>query len=262
MTEINIEETTEFIQSKILKECPLEFKTVFFIFCKKYVEDYSEITRKIKQLSLEKNIKNFKFVNYGLCLFSHILISSFLITNNPKISIYLADKSIKLYYEYLKFHLESKLLTYNDIKLRIYESLIGKNQIIEFSKEKEIMLNCFKLFQNILKYFDINDEINRNELCNQLCNIIYKLIEEGYTIDYVENIIENSNNQYTLITKNNMFSIKNILFIKAYLYLIFNNQSLNNIIENQSKIISIINKNGENFKNSDDFINLYNISHL
>ena len=259
MTDIIIEETTEFIQSKILKESPLDIKKVFYIFSKKYLEDYEVITEKIKQLPIGKNVK---YINFGLNLFSHFLITGFLMTNNPKLSIYLADKSIKLYYEYLKFHLESKLLTFNDIKIRIYETLIGKNQLNELSDEKIVLKSSFKLFQSIVKYFDIHNDIQKQELCNHLCNIIFKMINQGKSPEYIEQLVLVFTNEFYSIEKSNykndkMKNIKKLLFIKANLYLIFNNLSLSNIIDNKESISEIIYKNGEDFKNCEEFIDLY-----
>ena len=228
MSELNHEkELLDFINGKI-KKLPLDYSKVFYLYSK------------IIKLSLVKTYTSFNSIQYSLdCLnmVSNIFCILLSYTNNSKLTMFLSERAIILFIEYI--NLSNDLNYYEDInildvKLFIYKKTIGPiklnnknkktNQNIQIIKNynkfvliyKEIIINIFKklvLEEKNIEYIDIFI----SDIYKSLGNISYEFYSIN-KLDILEDLLYN-------IDLTNLPKSINIISINLEIYMyLYNNQ--------------------------------------
>lgn len=245
-------ELLNFINGKV-KSSPLDYYKVFYLYSK------------IIKLALIKTYNEFKSIQYSLSCVNMICNIFFIVlsySNNSKLTMFLSERAIILYIEYI--NLSNDLNYYDDInildvKLFIYKKTIGplklskkknNSELKHFTKfsniYKDLIIEIFKTsIDSNLSYININNVIDNT--FKAMGNVFFQYYTNN-CIDKLNNIIIRYNNIKSLYLKINTIN----MYLEIYIFILtisenpdslFNKIILNNSLLCDTTIISEIKNN-------------------
>ena len=203
-------ELINFINSKILKKSEIEYNTILYYFVKVLKETV---------LKSYKRLQEIIWIQECLLIVFNIFWSIFVYTHNIKLTMFLCERGIMLFNEYIDLakntfseNNENFKINSTDVKLFIYKRTIGPIKLKSQSKQFMNIISKLKIAsihlkniidQIIVKVIDIKDNnndillnlvTNLDYLENMLPDIYYKLYNQQITIDldnYIPLLAEN-----------------------------------------------------------------------
>ena len=222
-----------FIEKKKNNDTVVDSKKMFFIYTKAI---RNSITKTYDKL------KNYDNVIYCTEMINSIFWIIVNYTNNLKLTMFLCERAIILYIEYISLsnNLNSnEEINILDVKLFIFKKTLGPLKL-NFNDEsnngtKQVILNIkniskyMKNMQYKIFFLNYNNNIIIEDLentleniCSLLSNIIYKL-NSSNLINYIENLLYLDDNT----TDKNMYNYINELKFKLEIYYYLNNNLKN-----------------------------------
>ena len=217
-------ELIDFInQEKVYKK--INSKKILNIFTKCIIKSIIELDNKFKNIKNKK-----KTIISGINMIYNVFVILILYSNNIKLTIFLVERSVLLYSEFIIMSQDKKMIdeicflpNINDAISFSYKKTIGPLKINGIHKCNNIILKelCLLMKHIIINiYIENNSIINYNDLISNIELLLYELftICDLSLYSYIINFLIN----------NKIQSIEDI--IKSMIYFI-NNKNINNFRE-------------------------------
>jgi len=233
-------ELIDFInQEKVFKK--INSKKILNIFNKCIVKSILELDSKFNSIN-----NKHKSIIAGINMIYNVFIILILYSNNIKLTIFLVERSILLYSEFIIMSQDKKMINeicflpnITDALSFSYKKTIGPLKLNGLNKSnKNIIKEITFIMKNIfIKLYECGDDINKyNNLENslfELFNILNPLYYD-FTIKYIIDIIDNKIDDIELLINTMIFFIKNKSMDKfkdVFTSLYFNEVKINDYIK-------------------------------